>query len=84
MTLNTFPCRSCQAPITMVRTSSGGWMPLRPEPDPVGNVRLVKQDGVLFADVITSEYARANLYPGETWYRPHWADCPDAPSWRKS
>lgn len=67
-------CRSCKAPVLWTRTAAGKAMPLDPEPNPAGNVVLVK--GV--AVVLGKRAAEGVAAVEGTRYMPHWATCPNA------
>jgi hypothetical protein len=67
-------CRSCGAPITWAITDKRRRIPLDPEPNPAGNIRL----DLTHAHILTK---------GETYYGPrymsHFATCPNAAQHRK-
>jgi hypothetical protein len=90
MTVRLTVCRSCQAPIHWAVTAEGKGMPLDPDPDPAGNVRLTGRMGRTRSggqapecEVVTG--GQAALFPdmAEDRWRPHWASCPHAESWRR-
>jgi hypothetical protein len=72
-------CRSCGAEVIWAKTEAGRPMPVDVEPDPAGNLHLWL-DG-------NHEYRCAVIV--ESWpdyrprFRPHFATCPDAQSWRR-
>jgi hypothetical protein len=67
-------CRSCDAPIRWVKTTTGKRMPLDAEPVPDGNLVLV--DGV--ATVVDADAAGTRER-----YTSHFSTCPQAKSWRR-
>jgi hypothetical protein len=73
--------RDCTAKVFFLATQKSV-MPVTAEPAPDGTVRVYWFDGVAHADVIDNAEIRETLYPDETWYRPHWADCPNADDFR--
>jgi hypothetical protein len=81
--------RHCQAPIFMA-TTTNSLMPLDFEPVPVhqGTVMLswpaVTPAKLVypFAVVVADVDVRAVVHPGQLWYQPHWATCPDADAFR--
>lgn len=73
-------CRSCGARVTWLMTAVGKRIPV--DEDPVANGNIVVDQGLLcsvFRDAATAE----QFCPGEPRYLPHWATCPDAPTWRR-
>jgi hypothetical protein len=64
-------CRSCGAPITWARTTSGKPIPLDPEPVDRGNLEV--EDGVARPVLIEA---------GKLRYVTHFATCPNAPQHR--
>ena len=68
-------CKSCQAPITWVKTKAGKSMPLDEVPTEKGN--MVCEDGKAFA---VTEMDRSL---GKQIYTSHFATCPNADGWRK-
>jgi hypothetical protein len=71
-------CRSCNAPVLWVRTTSGALMPLDAEPVENGNIALI--DGV-------AHTRRGDLFeemlPDGPRYQSHFASCPNAAKHRK-
>lgn len=69
-------CRSCGAAILWAKTIEERLMPVDAAPEPGGNLRLARKGETLH--VLVAE---------EGWegrrYRPHFATCPDAASWRR-
>jgi hypothetical protein len=73
-------CRSCNAPIIWAVTDRGRDMPVNAEPSADGSVQLVGREGQApLAKVlkVADRFGKTNLR------RSHFADCPDAPRWRK-
>ncbi len=73
-------CRSCKAKIIWTVTAiSGKRMPVDAEPCPgAGQVNLDETK-----DPPVSSYGGPNAPKGVTWYRSHFATCPDRKDWRK-
>lgn len=71
-------CRSCGAHIVWAITDSGKRMPVDSEPDP---------QGILTVWATGDDGWRCSVIPEAGWdgprFRPHFATCPDAESWRK-
>jgi len=57
--------------------------PVDAQPADDGIIRVLWHDGLAYADQIDSPSIRESFYPGETWYRPHWASCPNAEEFRQ-
>lgn len=68
-------CKSCEKTITWAETPAGKPMPLDAEPSPRGTMALV--GGKCWH---ATEEDRRLLRP---LFVPHWATCPDAPSFRR-
>lgn len=64
-------CRSCNAPLRWVKTTTGADMPLNPDLRVGGNIELI--DGI--AHVVKPD--------GTPRYTSHHSDCPNADSHRK-
>lgn len=82
--LRTCSVASCRAPIFFADTATTS-TPLDADPVPVeqGTTRLLWKGSTPTADVIGSgPEMRKCLYPGETWYMPHWATCTDPEAFR--
>jgi len=69
-------CQSCGAHIVWAITEGGKKMPVDSEPDPDGNLLLWTQGQEWRTKVIQGEWDGPR-------YRPHFATCPDAQSWRR-
>jgi len=71
-------CRSCGALIVWAVTDSGKKMPVDSEPHPEGNLTVWAQGDTWRVKVIqtTTRWDAPR-------FRPHFATCPDAQSWRK-
>ena len=69
-------CRSCGAIIVWPITDSGRKMPVDSEPHPGGNLTVWAQGDVWRVSVIQGNWEGPR-------YRPHFATCPDAQSWRQ-
>lgn len=83
--------RHCYDAIFWARTANS-MMPVdyAPVDVTVGTIRLVwpkEADPIMLvqpaADIIELLEIRETLYPGERWYKPHWASCPHAHEFRK-
>ena len=76
-------CKRCHAVLRFVEMATGSRMPVNPIPDPTGNVtaRPVRfgASRVVYVD---GRVLRAGETAPEGWptFRPHFADCKDAPS----
>lgn len=74
-------CRSCQAEIEFVRTSSGRAVPLDADPTPEGNVEIINGTARVLGphtlELLTPE-ERARLR------MPHHATCPQGKAWKGS
>lgn len=69
-------CRNCGARIRWVTTAKRGrWMPLDPEPTPLGTVILIGGEAFVL-DIPDRDRA---VERGETIWRPHFASCPKNP-----
>lgn len=75
MTRRIEKCRSCGAAVLWSMTPGGNWMILDAEPDPEGSMVLEHGRARAYQALVHSHLDR---------YRPHWARCPDADSWRRS
>jgi hypothetical protein len=67
-------CRSCGAPIIWALTENDRRMPVDAEPDPAGNLMLVRRGTATYAKVVQ---------PAKGNHRPHFATCPQASEWRR-
>lgn len=72
--MKTSNCRSCGKPILWARTPNGKWMPLDPEPNPLGNL-LLDEDGYIGP--------HPEGAPVKGPYFSHFATCPNAAQYRK-
>lgn len=72
-TLTTCRDQTCRAPIRMVATAAGRWMPLDRDPDPAGNVEL-RHDGQRIVAVVLGKGDPGT--PDTERWMPHWATCP--------
>jgi hypothetical protein len=72
----TEPCRSCGAFVVWAITESGKRMPVDCEADIRGKLRL-HIDNLGVVRVTHDPFSQT------PHYRPHFATCPDAESWRK-
>jgi hypothetical protein len=70
-------CRSCGALIVWAITDSGKRMPVDSEPHPAGRLTVWAQGDTWRVSVIQSP-----KWDGPR-YRPHFATCDDAESWRQ-
>jgi len=69
-------CRSCGALIVWALTEGGKRMPVDTQADPEGSLALWRAEGEWRTKVIQSDWHGPR-------YRPHFATCPDAESWRR-
>lgn len=80
-------CRSCGAPVVFAVGESGRENPIEPEPKENGNVRLVEREGqkplALYDKKDRQLTLEQMLDDDGTRYVSHFANCPDAPRWRK-
>jgi len=84
-------CRSCRAPILLVRTLKDRQMPLDRDPSPDGNVQLLRStDGARAQVLSTAELAAFQLEQivkpvdeRQPLYLPHFATCPNAAGHRR-
>ena len=67
-------CRSCGAPIIWALTDNDRQMPVDEQPDPRGNLMLVRRGTAVYVKVVQ---------PGEGNHRPHFATCTEADEWRR-
>ncbi len=75
-------CRSCGAPIWWVCTAASAQrIPLDAQPDPEGNIEMVKVGGSWLAGVLEQTEALFDVDGALRW-RSHFASCPDADRWR--
>lgn len=74
------PCRSCGSQIRMVPTNKGRWIPLNPDPDLGGNVRVVGGVATVLAGVTLLE---AQADRRGALYRTHFSTCPTADQHRR-
>ena len=75
-------CKHCHRRIRWARTRNGRWMPLDPDPNPSGNVRLrgIHPQGGLLAEVLGAQASLlGDADDDEPRYMPHHASCPDLP-----
>jgi hypothetical protein len=70
------PCRSCGARIVWAVTAAGRRMPLDPDPDAGGTIRVHLSEGGDLLAVI------GGADDGRPLYRSHFATCPQASAWR--
>ena len=70
-------CRGCGAPIRLIKTTAGKWMPCNPD--------LVTADQVEKGTWLFTEDGVVNKNPTGTdrGFVPHWKDCPAADRFRK-
>jgi hypothetical protein len=73
-------CRSCQAPITWAVTERGRDMPVNAEPSPDGSIELVERGG---QPPLARTLKAADRAGKTNLHRSHFADCPNAPTWRR-
>jgi hypothetical protein len=67
-------CKGCGARIDWYKTTAGKNMPIDPEPHADGNVRV---------DVVSNVVAVVAPGSHAPLYRPHWATCPKAASFKR-
>lgn len=75
-------CRRCMATLRFVQMTSGKAMPVNPIPDPTGNVAARKIGHRYAAGYVL--HKGEDPKPGFVVFRPHWADCTDAPKHTRS
>ena len=80
--MNKATCRGCGARIVWIKTPAGKAMPCDPSPvyykaDPEGKDRIVTTRGEVVACTITT-----GADATDAGYRPHWATCPQAGTFR--
>lgn len=75
-------CRSpaCRAPVRWLLTDAGAWMPVDVGPAE-GNLVLEHTLGGWRVHTLLRGEVPPGAPEGVTW-RPHWASCPDADTWR--
>lgn len=78
-------CRTCRAPVVWAVLPSGRRIPLDPEPDPAGRVRLdaIGPATDRAAMVLPTDEAEAAHAAGEDLYVSHFATCPQADQHRR-
>lgn len=81
--MNKAICRGCGAPIIWIKTTAGKAMPCDPspvyyKPVPGGKDKIVTLQG----EVVSCEIV-AGADATDAGYRPHWATCPQAGSFKK-
>ena len=74
-------CRSCGSGIIWAITQTGKRIPVDADPTPDGSVRLVDEDGTVYARVRNKNHAKDPT--GTTLRTSHFATCPHAADWRK-
>lgn len=80
--MNKSTCRGCGAPIVWIKTKAGKAMPCDPSPIFYKPVPGAKEKIVtLKGDVVSAEIIPA-ADAHEAGYRPHWATCPQAGSFK--
>lgn len=81
--MNKSTCRGCGAPIVWIKTPGGKAMPCDPSPiyfrpAPGAKEKIVTTKGeVLSAEIVHGAEA------ADAGYRPHWATCPQADSFKR-
>lgn len=70
-------CKTCEAPIIWATTAAGKAMPLDESPVLVGG------EWVLLPGGQTRKATDEDKGLHRPMYMPHWATCPDAPSFRR-
>lgn len=73
-------CRSCQAPVIWAVTERGKDMPVNAEPSVDGTIQLVEQAG---RPPLARVLKVADRFGKTDLRRSHFADCPNAPKWRR-
>ena len=70
-------CRAadCGAEILMARTVNGADMPVDPDPRPDGNLRLLREDGVLHVYVLTGAELAIARDAEEPLHVSHFTTC---------
>lgn len=78
-------CRTCRAPVVWAVLPSGRRIPLDPEPDPAGRVRLeaIGPGTDRAAVVLNTGDAEDARAAGEALYTSHFATCPQADQHRR-
>lgn len=76
-------CRSCGAQILFAVGESGRENPIEPEPKENGNVRLVEREDQKPLALYDKKDRQRTLDDDGMRYVSHFANCPDAPRWRK-
>jgi hypothetical protein len=76
------PCSGCGRPILWSITRPGGSkMPLQAVPNPDGDRLAWAEDGIVY----NRHFERGDLLrPGAFRFVAHWADCPEAPSFKRT
>jgi hypothetical protein len=77
-------CKKCKAPIRWAVTGNGSPIPLDPEPNPAGNVRLTERccGSPPAAEVLGKARQVAARAGREVLYMPHHATCEFADDFR--
>ena len=78
--METAECRACKAPMIWAKTEKGKNMPVDADPVEDGTFGLFAEDGEVAAVFHTKARARED-WDGDL-YKPHWATCPEASSFR--
>ena len=79
---DTRACRACGEPMLFASTRNGKAMPVDALPQPGGNVRLHRHDGLLSAEVLGPLEQHGAEENGEPLHYPHHATCPHADRFR--
>lgn len=90
-------CRSCNAPVLWAKTTAGKAIAVDAEPDSDWDQPVIDPSGTLrpTGTSVEGRYGKVPLVevvgggqasldaPAERRWRPHFATCPDAGSWRR-
>lgn len=83
--MNKTKCRGCGKPIIFIKSTAGKYIPCNPTPvyykrNENGPDKIVTEYGVVVSCEVTGDDCFAGT---EVGYRPHWATCPAADTFRK-
>lgn len=89
ITNRTQPCRSCTVPVVWAYTAKGRWMPVKPDPNPAGNIVLELQRDDDGGDYLVAHVLRRQQIPGaraagQQLRTSHFTDCPRADHHRRN
>lgn len=81
--MRTIPCKGCARQIGFIETPTGKFLPV--DPDAIHFDECEEAETLIMTDGTTYRVNPEHKYPQEEsfGYRPHWATCPKADSFRR-